>query len=274
MAEIRSGMLPAPITEGGFAVQVAEAAGSYAVPPGYKTITAWSHSAGATSGPLTFKVYRPTGGLREFVAVASDTRSVTAGTVATFPVQIPVQPGDRIGLSADTVQLAYETFSTFDKIGFFSFDPPPGTVRATDGEPFEEYKLDVSATVSTGPDPVAPRPPTAPPAPGATAAPGAVPAPSLQRLSVVPSAFRAAPSGPSPGTARRRGWGTRVSYFLDMAATVRFTVQRVRPGRRRGSGASARCVAVSRFNRRAKTCTRYLPVTGSISRRSASVCGE
>ena len=157
VAEIRSAMPPAPISEGGYAVQVAGASGSYAVPPGYNTITAWSHSAGSTAGPLTFKVYRPTGALREFFVLASDTRNVTAGTVHRFPVQIPVQPGDRIGLSAETVQLAYETFSPLDKIGFFGADPLPGTIRATDGEPFEEYKLDVSATV-TGPDPVAPPP--------------------------------------------------------------------------------------------------------------------
>ena len=268
VAEIRSAMLPAPIAEGGIAVQVAEASGTYAVPPGYNTITAWSHSAGTTAGQLTFKVYRPTGAVREFVVVASDTRNVSAGTVQRFPVQIPVQAGDRIGLSADAVQLAYETFNPLDKIGFFGLpDPLPGTIRATYGEPFEEYKLDVSATVM-GPDPVAPPSPAAPPPRGAPAAVSPLPAPALSGLRVAPSAFRAARSGPSTRAVTARGSGTRVSYRLDMAAAVRFTVQRVRPGRRRGTGRSARCVALSRFNRKATTCTRYLPVKGSITRRS------
>lgn len=263
VAEIRSGMAPAPITEGGFAVQVAEAGGSYVIPPGYSVITAWSHSAGTTAGPLTFKVYRPAGALREFTAVASDTRFVAAGTVQTFPVKIPVQPGDRIGLSADDVQLAFETFDTSDRIGFFSFDLPPGTTRATDGEPFQEYKLDVAATVSSDPD--------AAPGAGAGATGGyAMPAPRLRRLSMVPSRFAAARSGGSTRTVRPRGFGTRVSYRSDMRASVRFTVQRVRSGRRRGTGRDARCVAPTRRNRTARRCTRYVPVTGSFTRTARS----
>lgn len=263
VAEVRSAVLPAPITEGGFAVQVAEATGSYAVPPGYSVITAWSHSAGTTAGPLTFKVYRPTGALREFTAVASDTRLVTAGTVQTFPVKIPVQPGDRIGLSADEVQLAFETLDTSDRIGFFSLDLPPGTTRTTDGEPFQEYKLDVAATVSSDPD--------APPGAGAEATDAyATPAPRLRRLSMVPSRFAAARSGGSTRAVRPRGFGTRVSYRSDMRARVRFTVQRVRSGRRRGTGRNARCVAPTRRNRTARPCTRYLPVRGSFTRPARS----
>ena len=70
------GELPAPVSQGGFAVQIAETSGSYAVPAGYTTITAWSHSAGATPGPLTFKVYRPTGAPREFITFYRDSRIV------------------------------------------------------------------------------------------------------------------------------------------------------------------------------------------------------
>ena len=259
-AEIRGAMPPAPITEGGYAVQVQESFGSYMVPPGYTTITAWSHSAGTASGALTFKVYRPTGGLREFVAVAADTRIVTANTVETFPVRIPVQAGDRIGLSAEEVQLAYETFDRSDRLGFFSFDLPPGATRATDGEPFEEFKLDVSASVSTDPD--------AAPGTAATGDAYALPAPRLQRLTLAPTRFAAARAGASVRTVRPRGAGTKVSYRLDMSATVRFTVQRIRPGRRRGTGAGARCVAPTKRNRTARPCTRYLPVKGTISRTS------
>ncbi|HEV2784973.1 MAG TPA: hypothetical protein VGV67_01185, partial [Solirubrobacteraceae bacterium] len=94
----------------------------------------------------------------------------------------------------------------------------------------------------------------------------ALPAPSLQRLTIVPRRFAAARSGASTRTVRRRGAGTRVSYRVDMAAQIRFTVQRVRAGRLRGTGRSARCVAVTRRNRRASPCTRYVPVRGSFSR--------
>ena len=263
MAEIRAGELPAPVSQGGFAIQIAETSGSYAVPAGYTTITAWSHSAGATPGPLTFKVFRPTGALREFVAVASDTRMVSAGSVQTFAVQIPVQPGDRIGLSADEVELAYETFLPTDQVGFFGIDVPPGTLRATDGDPFEEFKLDVSATLVT---------PDEPQGPGAEApaagSPYALPSPKLQRLSLAPRAFAAARRGASTRSGRLRGFGSKVSYRVDMAAVVRFKVQRSSTGRRAGRSRSARCVAPTPRNRSYSRCTRYTPIPGTFSHRA------
>lgn len=268
VAEIRAGELPSAITTGGFAVQVAEASGSYAVPAGYSTIVAWSHSAGTTPGALTFKVLRPTGGLREFTVVGSDTRTVAAGGVQTFPVQIPVAPGDRIGLSSDDVEMAYETFVTSDRIGFFAVDLPPGATRATDGEPFEEYRLDVSATLSDG---GAPNPGGAAPEAGSQ---DAVPPPSLQRLTIAPRAFAAARSGPSTRTARRRGSGAKVSYDVDVEAELRVAVQRIVAGRRRGRGTAARCVAQTRRNRAAARCTRYVPVRGSFSRRAHAGAGS
>ena len=259
VAEVRAGELPAPVSMGGFAVQIAANSGSYAVPAGYTTITSWSHSAGATPGALTFKVYRPTGGLREFVAIASDTRFVSAGSVQTFPVQIPVAPGDVIGLSADEVELAYETFLLTDQVGFFGIDVSLGATRATDGDPFPEFKLAVSATVATPEE-------ASTPGVGPAAGSYALPSPQLQRLGVSPRAFRAARSGGPASTRRLRGFGTKVSYRVDMPATVRFKVQRASKGRRTGRGSTARCVAPTRRNRRARSCTRYTAVPGTISR--------
>lgn len=147
--EIAAGADPADITSGGFVVQVGEAAGTYAVPPGYGVITAWSHSTGTAPGNLTFKVYRPTGAPKEFRAVAADPRAVAPDTNHVFPVQIPVRAGDRIGLSSEGVQLAFETGDPADRVGFFSPDPPPEATDTTDGNPFESYKLDVAATVES-----------------------------------------------------------------------------------------------------------------------------
>ena len=264
VAEIRAGEAPAPITSGGFAVQVSEATSSYAVPPGYGTITAWSHSAGGTAGILSFKVYRPTGGLREFTVVATDNRTVAAGAVQTFPVQIAVQPGDRIGLSSEDVELAYETFLPADRIGFFGAELMPDVPRMTDGEPFEQFKLDVAATLAPLPRPTTPGSPASP-APAATTS-YALPAPILQRLTLAPRAFAAARTGGSASTVKRRGSGTKLRYAVDIAASVRFTVQRVRSGRRKGKGRAARCVAPTKLNRRTARCTRYVPVKGSFSR--------
>jgi hypothetical protein len=56
---------------------------------------------------------------------------------------------------------------------------------------------------------------------------------------------------------------TKVTFRLTRAATVRFTVHRVRAGRRAGG----RCVKPRKSNRHAKRCTRYVRVKGSFSRR-------
>jgi len=260
--EIAAAAAPANEAAGGFVVQVGEASGSYEVPPGYSTITKWSHSAGTASGSLTFKVYRPTGNLREFATVAADTRDIVAGSVQTFGVRIAVLPGDRLGLSSENVQLAYATFNMADQIGFFSFELPIGGVRNTDGTPFEEFRLDVAATLNSAE--VA----QLPPVPAGTASSGgdSLPAPVLTALRVAPSAFAAARSGPSVRPAGRRTPATLVSFRVSATSSMRFTVRRVRPGRRRGPGASARCVAQTSANKRSRRCTREVPVPGSFTR--------
>lgn len=265
--EIRLGELPAPVSSGGFTVQISEASGTYAVPPGYDRITAWSHSAGTIAGTLTFKVYRPTGGLREFVVVGSDTQVVSAGAVHSFPVQIPVQAGDRIGLSSDDVQLAYETFNVGDRVGFFDGDHPLVDVDSTDGEPFPEFKLDVSATLQTPPGrPVPPVAVTNPP-PGA-AAKHPAPPPRLRRLRMTPSAFAAARTGTTTRRTPRRRLGAKVSYDVDLASTVRFRVQRVLVGRRTSRSRGARCGVSTRARRRFSLCRRYVTVKGGFSHRA------
>jgi hypothetical protein len=270
VAEIGSGALPSPISSGGFGVQLTEAAGTYSVPPGYGTVTAWSHSAGATAGVLIFKVYRPTGALREFLVVGSDTQTITAGSIQTFPVQIPVQPGDRIGLSSDGVELAFETLDAGDQIGFFGSDLPIGTTRATDGDPFPDYKLDVAATLTSDPQPSPADPPgsAGTPATGAPAAgsPSTHPAPRIAQLSLTPASFAAARTGSSTRSSRGRGFGAQVRLRVDRAATVRFSVQGVSTGRRAGRGASAGCVAATPRNRTATRCTRFVPLDGAFSK--------
>jgi len=153
--EIAAGTAPFESSSGGDTVQTAEAAGTYAVPAGYGVITAWEHSTGSSGGGIRFKVYRPTGAGR-FFTVASDARSVTAGTVHTFAVRIPVRPGDRLGLSSDTdtVQVAYQTFNPADQFGFLPVDsdPQPGTIVMQDGRPAEGYRVDVAATVESDAD--------------------------------------------------------------------------------------------------------------------------
>jgi hypothetical protein len=88
--------------------------------------------------------------------------------------------------------------------------------------------------------------------------------PTLSALTLKPSAFRAASSGPSAraGAAakgHKPSTGARVTFHLSETATVRFTVERARPGRRSGK----KCVAPKARNRH---CTRYVKLRGSFSR--------
>jgi hypothetical protein len=150
--EIADGRGPYEPSGGGDAVQIAEAMGTYAVPAGYGVITAWEHRTGSASGPLHFKVYRPTAPGR-FFTVASNTHNVTAGATHVFATRIPVNPGDRLGLSSltGTTQIAYLTFNILDKFAFLPIDsnPPPGTTVMQDGPPASTYKLDVAARVES-----------------------------------------------------------------------------------------------------------------------------
>jgi len=256
--EIAANSDPDPISTGGSTVQVGEALGTYAVPAGYSVITGWSHKTGSNSGTLTFKVYRPTGAPKEFRAIAADTRTVTAGAVESFPVRIPVEPGDRIGLSADSVQVAYQTFDPSDRIGFFDPDPgpAPGMTDVTDGEPFQNFKLDVAATLESdvngdgiGDDSQRPG--------------GLIALAATSKQSISPRAFPAATTGSSATAAKRRKYGAKVTYSLNIAASVRFTVTQALPGRKIGAGKNAHCVAQSKRNRQARKCTRLVTLKGS-----------
>jgi streptogramin lyase len=102
-----------------------------------------------------------------------------------------------------------------------------------------------------------------PPAPGAgpdTDPPGFAGVLGLSRRS-----FRAAGSGASVRSAAAPV-GTTVSFRLDEAASVAFTVERALPGRRSGR----RCVKLTRRNRRARKCTRYARQSGNFTVQGAA----
>jgi hypothetical protein len=78
---------------------------------------------------------------------------------------------------------------------------------------------------------------------------------------LAPSSFRAAPSGPSAVTAKRK-YGSKVTYTLNQAASVRFNVSQRRPGRKAADG---RCAAPTHRNRKARKCTRQVTLPGSFT---------
>lgn len=111
----------------------------------------------------------------------------------------------------------------------------------------------------------APAPPPPSPAPPSFAPPSPAPplgAPVLSALSLTPSTFRAAASGPSAATSTR----TTVSYRLSKVAKVLFRVERLTKGRRVGGV----CVKATRANATRKACTRSVTLAGGFTRRSTA----
>jgi hypothetical protein len=92
---------------------------------------------------------------------------------------------------------------------------------------------------------------------GAGGAPDRIP-PVLSRFLIIPFSFSTANFGPSVARV-----GTRLLYRVSEAATTTFTVQRARPGVRRGR----RCLP-RRRGMRGRSCTRYVAVRGSFRHRS------
>jgi len=118
--------------------------------------------------------------------------------------------------------------------------------------------------------PVSPPPVSPPPAgpPVATPVPQPV-IPKVGSLQILPNALIAASRGPSATVSRSRRLssrtGAKVSYTLNIAATVRFTVEQRLPGRRSGSGPAGRCVAPTSANRDATRCTLVVKLRGSFT---------
>ncbi len=102
------------------------------------------------------------------------------------------------------------------------------------------------------------------PGSGAGAGGGLVPGLDVTGLRLSRKVFRAASRGGSvkPAVAAAKSW-TRVTYTVSAAARVRFSFQRPRSGRRVG----ARCAKPTAGNRSHKSCTRYIAVKGSFSRK-------
>jgi hemolysin type calcium-binding protein len=92
---------------------------------------------------------------------------------------------------------------------------------------------------------------------------------AIRSLRLAPTAFLAAPSGPSARATARprpRPTGTIVSFSLNLPAAVTYRVARLLAGRRAGR----RCLAPTRTNRNARRCTRLVAVRGSFTRNAVT----
>jgi hypothetical protein len=91
-------------------------------------------------------------------------------------------------------------------------------------------------------------------------------APVESALAVAPSAFRPAGSGGSIAAKKKKTpVGSRISYRLSERATTTFTVQRIQTGRR----VKGKCVRLTRANKRARKCLRFVAVKGSFTQAGA-----
>ena len=102
--------------------------------------------------------------------------------------------------------------------------------------------------------------------PAATVTISLLPAVGTERIS--PSAFPAYLAGPSALDAKRRKrtYGAKVTYTLNVAASVRFTVQLRSIGRKVTHAKKATCERPTKHNREQHRCIRYITVKGSFTR--------
>jgi hypothetical protein len=130
-------------------LQTSVAAGNSYVAPSAGAITSWSTLVGTNPGQtLGLKVYRAIGGGTYLVVGQDGPRALTSG-LNTFPVNIPVQVGDILGifLPPDVhSDCLFETGLTGDGISWQEGNTPVGSSFSIQ-ETYSESRINVSATL-------------------------------------------------------------------------------------------------------------------------------
>jgi uncharacterized repeat protein (TIGR01451 family) len=129
---------------------------SYVVPAGGGVITSWSFLAGSTTGEQDkLKVVRPTGTANQFVVVGESLlETMTPSTLNTFPLRIPVQAGDLLGLfTVDGNDCIVSTHTPGNTDAYVAqTDPPPATTFTGIPESSSGEAYNVSAVVEPDAD--------------------------------------------------------------------------------------------------------------------------
>lgn len=182
---ITIGELAAPGTSGGcsyctsFQLETAPGTPGYVVPPGHWTLSSWSGQGGSTGGEVRLDVFRPGPEPGQFTLLAhSAYENVPKATVMVFPVSIPVEGGDLIGMTTGAAGEYPITTSTLDlndvSMGVTG-TPADGEISGPGGayptSTFAGRRRNIAATLNR-PDPVVP------PAPSDSSAPSQVPSPA------------------------------------------------------------------------------------------------
>ena len=138
-------------------IQTAVAAGDAYTVPTAGVITSWSTNAATGSGQMfKMKIFRLVSGTTYTIVAHDGPRPLASGAFNEFPVNIPVQAGDVLGLHeyAGTVPNActFATGMTGDVNGFASTDPGDGTSETFPLIDFNNNaRLNISATLSLPP---------------------------------------------------------------------------------------------------------------------------
>jgi hypothetical protein len=126
------------------------AGNTYLVPAGGALITSWSTNAAAGSGQmLEMKVFRKVAEPSTYMVVAHDgPRALTSGTVNTFPVNVPVQPGDVLGAN-DANATSVPNACVFSAPGESHFERSGDLADGMSGDfPPADVETDFSVNVS------------------------------------------------------------------------------------------------------------------------------
>jgi IPT/TIG domain/PASTA domain len=130
-------------------LQTSVAAGNSYAAPSSGAITSWSTQVGTNPGQaLGMKVYRPAGPGTFLVVGQDGPRALTSG-LNTFPVNIPVQAGDILGIflsSGIHSDCAFETGLAGDLISWKEGNAPVGSSFAIQST-YSEERLNISASL-------------------------------------------------------------------------------------------------------------------------------
>jgi hypothetical protein len=236
-------------------------------------ITSWSFTTGDDAfTDFKFKVARFLNGTDTGLTVAASPANLPANTRTTTRARIPVLEGDRIGFYNPTPGDCFIADSG-SSVQIISGDPQPGQTNDyqsgsqdlvnpvsarlepdADNDGYGDETQDQcptnASTQGTCPPPVTPS--------GTTTVDKTKP--TLGGLSFSSTVFRAANFGGS--TAKKKApVGTKVSFSLSEASSVKFTVQRKTKGRKVGH----KCKTKTHANRKKKSCTLWKAVKGSFT---------
>jgi hypothetical protein len=150
-------------------IQLATSGGNSYVVPEAGTLTSWSTAAAPGAGQaLSLKVYRPLGGTVYSVVAEDGPRALTPGVLDTFPIDIPVEAGDVLGLNDGEAPhfnnaCAFYTTASGDVEGGLLGDAAAGSSLDFEGSDTQpEVKVNVEANLVPAATIIPPVTPTAP----------------------------------------------------------------------------------------------------------------